>query len=100
MSGKWTLSAEAFEFLKKSSHELSTAGQAGNTAAHGTGHSSIGINGSTGGFVLCSVIILVLITIFLSWKVYKDKKFFSKDWEKQYGPSKLDPNYKKKLREA
>ena len=39
---------------------------------------------------MMAVILFILITIYIAWKVYKDKKYFSKEWEKQYGKSAFD----------
>ena len=87
----------AYQFLQDASHSLTNGP---NATVHGAGHSKLGVNGSTAGFVLVSVILLILITIFMAWRVYKDKKFFSKDWEKEHGPSKFDPNRAAKRRES
>ena len=89
----------AYQFLLDSSHLL-THGKNTTTIKHGAGHSNLGVNGSTAGFVLTAVILLILITIFMAWRVYKGKKFFSKDWEKEHGPSKFDPNRAAKRRES
>ena len=56
-------------------------------AKGGSGHGVGGVNGSTAAFILMTVILFLLITFHLGFKVYYSKKFFSRDWEKAYGPS-------------
>ena len=44
-----------------------------------------------------AVIIFLLITLYLACKVYKDKKYFSKEWEKEFGESEhLEPDPEEK----
>ena len=42
---------------------------------------------------MMAVFLFLLITLYIACKNYKDKKYFSKEWEKQYGRSgHLDPD--------
>ena len=38
---------------------------------HGMGHYPGSVNGSIGGFILMSLIILVMITLYMAFKIYK-----------------------------
>ena len=80
------LDAESYTFLQSMSKNVSLAEaemqQINKTMKGGSGHSLAGVNGSTAAFVMFMVILLLLITSYLAYKVYKDKKYFSREWEK------------------
>lgn len=93
---KWPkLNKAAYEFMVGQAHNLtmdngSNLGRGNRLFNHGNGHGIGGINGSTSGFILFAVIILLLITMYLACKVYKDKKYYSKEWKEWYKKNRND----------
>lgn len=68
----WT----AYKFLighSGNASALTTGVESNSTGSLGTGHSFGGVNNSTAGFIMLIVIILILITVYLSWKIYRKK---------------------------
>ena len=53
-----------------------------NPLSQGAGHSVGGVNGATAGFLTCALILLILSSLFLGWRVYRGGKYLSKDWER------------------
>lgn len=76
------------------SHQMTGADKALKNAhmtknkSHGFGHGIGGVKGSTGGFVLMAVLLLLMITLYMGYRVYKAKKHFSNDWLKEFDPKK------------
>ena len=52
-----------------------------------SGHAEGTVNGTAGAFVLCNLILLVLMTLYLAWRVYYCKKYITLAWAKEYGIS-------------
>lgn len=48
---------------------------------HHTGHVNENINGSSAAFVLCNLIILVLATLYMAWRVYYKKKYLTESYK-------------------
>ena len=48
---------------------------------HHSGHASVTVNGSTAAFVLCNLVILVLSTFYMVWRVYYKKKFLTESFK-------------------
>ena len=55
----------------------------------GYSHSVDGVNGSIVAHFLITVIVFSLITVYLGFRIYKKKKYFTREWEKVRGPSKF-----------
>ena len=84
------LNQTEYQFVKSHSRNLTKTPTSTGSKLSGSGHSVAGVNNSTAGFIMMAVILFILITLYMAWKVYKDKKYFSKEWEKQYGKSGFD----------
>ena len=56
-----------------------------NTSKHGSGHSDSNVTSSVAAFILLSMVLLILSTIYMLVRVYKQNKHFHKDWIKEYG---------------
>jgi hypothetical protein len=54
---------------------------------HGTGHKDDTVSQATGALVLMCLIILVLVTLYMSWRVYLKKKYLTEYWIKEFGQS-------------
>jgi hypothetical protein len=52
---------------------------------HISGHLDKSVNASTGAFVLCNLIILVLSTFYVVWRVYSKKKFLTESFKREHG---------------
>lgn len=65
------------------------------SVAHGAGHADLGVNGSSGAAIMCCVFILVFMTGYMGFRIYKQRKYFSYYWTKQYGNSLFDPDQDK-----
>ena len=95
------LTKESFNFLMGMSKNISLATDEmksiNQTKNAGNGHGIGGVNGSTAAFVMFAVILLIMITLYLGFKVYRKKQFFTVEWEKTHGPSKHSKDKKKDL---
>lgn len=56
-----------------------------NTSKHGSGHSDSNVTPSVAAFILLSMVLLILSTLYMLVRVYKQNKQFHKDWIKEYG---------------
>ena len=79
---KWIYTISGKYELKNGQWELKTEDTVSNTSA---GHADKSINSSSGGFILSSLILLVLSTLYMMYRVYYKKKLFSKDWLRAHG---------------
>ena len=89
------LNSTLVDFVKSWSFNftLGRLGQAdNNSVAHGAGHAALGVNGTSGAAIMCCVFILVFITGYMGFRIYRQRKFFSYYWSKQYGNSLFDPH--------
>ena len=53
-----------------------------------SGHLDETVNASVGAFVLCDLIIMVLSTFYMAWRVYYKKKYLTPSYIKEFGESK------------
>lgn len=51
---------------------------------HGAGHDDININSASGAFMLLGLILIVLMTFYMIFRVYKQKKFLTEAWLKDH----------------
>lgn len=49
-----------------------------------SGHTDSTVNASTGAFVFCNLIIIVLSTLYMVWRVYKMEKYLTESFKKDY----------------
>ena len=70
-------------FLAKHTHSLSLTAQVNSIS----GHADTSVNASTGAFVFCDLIIIVLSTIYMAWRIYYKKKYLTPGYIKEYGES-------------
>jgi hypothetical protein len=55
--------------------------------AHGSGHLDDTISQASGALVLMTLIILVMSTLYMAWRIYFKKKYLSVYWIKEHGQS-------------
>ena len=79
---KWIYTISGKYELKNGQWELKSEDTVSNTSA---GHADKSINSSSGGFILSSLILLILSTLYMMYRVYYKKKYFSKDWLRAHG---------------
>ena len=77
-----TLTPELWEFILDQTHGTKSTKDSN---IHISGHKDSKVNGTTGAFFFMSMIIIVLATIYLFWRVYIKNKLLSAALIKQYG---------------
>lgn len=50
------------------------------------------MNGAIAAFVLCDIIILVLATLYMVWRVYSKKKFLTESFKREHCLNREPPN--------
>jgi predicted negative regulator of RcsB-dependent stress response len=44
-----------------------------------------------GAYMFFSVILIIMVTLYFGWRVYKQKKYLSESWLKEHAPKDQEP---------
>ena len=86
---KWIYTISGDYELKNGQWELKASDTVTNTSG---GHNDASINASAGAFIFATLILLILSTLYMMYRVYYQKKYFSKDWIRAYGEEVEEKN--------
>ena len=101
--GEWHTNPGLKEWIKKLSPLLSNTDANGDLideTAHGSGHAADSVSESTAAFIVCSVILLGLSTLYLAIRVYAWDKGLSKDWIRAHGDNRPKKQSEEEEKEA
>ena len=83
------------EFVRKRSFSITysnlTEEQLAN-GPHGSGHVNDGVNGASGAAIMCCIFIIIFITFYMGNRIYRQRKYFTFYWTKEFGESNYNPN--------
>lgn len=63
-----------------------------NLTLHNAGHDDMNVNGAIGAFVMSNLIILILSTFYMVWRVYSKKKYLTESFKREYCLNGMPPN--------